>query len=85
MAGGLKARNLSVLQRFLVKNLVVMPYSRPDFVAYEYRYLNFWIRFFTGIFRTPILVWTVRDPETAELFRTMGLNTIFEGFRWRKT
>ena len=84
IAGGLKGKNLPLLQRFLLKNLVVMLYSRPDFIAYEYRYLNSWIRFFVGIFRIPVLVWTVRDPETAALFREMGQNTIFEGFRWRK-
>lgn len=84
IAGGLKGKNLPLLQRFLLKNLVVMLYSRPDFIAYEYRYLNSWIRFFVGVFRIPILVWTVRDPKTAALFREMGQNIIFEGFRWRK-
>jgi glycerophosphoryl diester phosphodiesterase len=85
IAGGLKGQTLPGFQRFLLKNLVVILYSRPDFIAYEYKYLNSWIRSVADVFRIPLLVWTVRDPETAELFRTMGLNTIFEGFRWRKT
>lgn len=84
IAGGLKGKKIPVLQRFLIKNLVVMLYSRPDFIAYEYRYLSSWIRFIAGVFRIPILVWTVRDPETAEIFREMGQNSIFEGFCWRK-
>ena len=40
ISGGLKGRKLPVLQRFLLKNLVVALISRPDFIAYEYRYFN---------------------------------------------
>jgi len=84
ISGGLKGKKLPVLQRFLLKNLVVTLISRPDFIAYEYRYLNPWIRFFAGIFRLPVLVWTVRDPETAKKFRDAGQNSIFEGFDSKK-
>ncbi|MFY9799829.1 MAG: hypothetical protein WAK10_01115, partial [Methanoregula sp.] len=42
------------------------------------------IRFFAGIFRLPVLVWTVRDPETAKKFREAGQNCIFEGFDSKK-
>jgi len=84
IAGGLKGKKLPVLQRFLLKNLVVILYSRPDFIAYEYRFLNSWIRFLAGVLRLPLLVWTVRDQETAQLFRELGLNIIFEGFHWKK-
>ncbi len=80
IAGGLKGTNLSVLQRVLVKNLLVTLISRPDFVAYEHRYLNRWIRFFTRMIRLPVLVWTIRDPQTAKKCRQTGQNYIFEGF-----
>jgi len=83
IAGGLKEKKLPVLQRFFQKNLVVALYSRPDFIAYEYRYLNSWIRFFAGVFHIPVLVWTVRDPETAEQFKKTQMNSIFEGFHYR--
>jgi glycerophosphoryl diester phosphodiesterase len=85
ISGGLKGKKLPVLQRFLLKNLVVTLISRPDFIAYEYRYLNPWIRFFAGIFRLPVLVWTVRDPETAKQCREAGHGLIFEGFQATKT
>jgi glycerophosphoryl diester phosphodiesterase len=80
ISGGLKGKKHPVLQRFLKKNLVVTIISRPDFIAYEYRYLNPWIRFFAGIFGLPVLVWTVRDPETAKQCRDKGYGLIFEGF-----
>jgi glycerophosphoryl diester phosphodiesterase len=85
ISGGLKGTNLPVLQRFLHKNLVVTLVSRPDFIAYEYRYLNGWIRFFAGMFRLPVLVWTVRDPGTARLCRDAGHAFIFEGFHATRT
>jgi glycerophosphoryl diester phosphodiesterase len=84
ISGGLKGKKLPVLQRFLLKNLVVTLISRPDFIAYEYRYLNSWTRFLAGIFRLPVLVWTVRDPATAKKFRETGQNSIFEGFDSKK-
>jgi glycerophosphoryl diester phosphodiesterase len=85
ISGGLKGKKLPVLQRFILKNLVVALISRPDFIAYEYRYLNPWIRFFAGIFRLPVLVWTVRDPETARHCRDAGHAIIFEGFHATRT
>ena len=84
ISGGLKGKNLPVLQRFFLKNLFVTFMSRPDFIAYEYPYLNSWIRFFAGIFRIPIILWTVRDPDTAKKFREQGRNSIFEGFDCKK-
>jgi glycerophosphoryl diester phosphodiesterase len=80
ISGGLKGKKLPVLQRFLLKNLFVTLISRPDFIVYEYRYLNPWIRFFTGILQLPVLVWTVRDVETAKKCRDAGHALIFEGF-----
>jgi glycerophosphoryl diester phosphodiesterase len=80
ISGGLKGTKLPVLQRFLLKNLVVTLTSRPDFIACQYRHLNPWIRFFTGIFRLPVLAWTIRNPATATQCRDEGLGLIFEGF-----
>ena len=84
IAGGLRGKKLPVLQRFFLKNLFVVLISRPDFIAYEHPYLNSWIRFFTGICRIPVIVWTVRDPDTAKKFRDTGWNCIFEGFHCKK-
>ena len=80
ISGGLNGAKLPLIHRFFLKNLVITLISRPDFIAYEYRYLNAWIRFFTSIFRLSVLVWTVRDPSAAGKYRQAGQNCIFEGF-----
>lgn len=80
ISGGMKGKNLPVLPRFLLKNLIVTLMSRPDFIAYEYPYLTPWIRFVARMLRLPVLAWTVRDPATAGRFRQAGQNYIFEGF-----
>jgi glycerophosphoryl diester phosphodiesterase len=85
ISGGLNRTNLPVLQHFLHKNLVVTLVSRPDFISYEYRYLNGWIRFFAGMFRLPVLAWTVRDPAVARQCRDAGYALIFEGFHATRT
>jgi glycerophosphoryl diester phosphodiesterase len=84
ISGGLKGKNLPFVQRFLLKNLFVNVISRPDFIAYEYIYLNPWIEFIASIYRIPLLVWTIRDPDTAKKLRETGQNIIFEGFRYKK-
>jgi len=83
ISGRLRGKKLSVFQRFFHKNLFFNLISRPDFVAYEYTGLNPWIEFLAGIFRLPLLLWTIRDPETLRKARRPGRNGIFEGFRYR--
>ena len=85
ISGGLKGKKLPFVQRFLVRNLFVIFMSRPDFIAYEYTYLNAWVRFVTAIARIPLLAWTIRDPETAKKAMDLARNIIFEGFRYDKT
>ncbi|MDD1684185.1 MAG: hypothetical protein LUO98_10175 [Methanoregula sp.] len=83
ISGGLKTKKIPLIQRFLVRNLVVNLLSRPDFIAYEYQYLNAWIRLLAWISRVPVIAWTIRDPGTARKIRDTGRNIIFEGFRYK--
>ncbi|HPD75618.1 MAG TPA: glycerophosphodiester phosphodiesterase family protein [Methanoregulaceae archaeon] len=85
ISGGLHGKGLSAPRRFFLKNLVVALISRPDFIAYEYRNLNAWVRFVARIFRLPLLVWTIRDPGTARQCGDAGHAIIFEGFHAAKT
>jgi glycerophosphoryl diester phosphodiesterase len=84
IVGGPHGKKLSVLQQFLLKDLYVTLVSRPDIIAYEYQILNSWIRLFADIFRIPVIVWTVREAETAKKLRETGQNFIFEGFPCNK-
>lgn len=82
LSGGFKGEKISFLERFLRKNLIVNLISRPDFVSYDYVYVNFWIKFLSAIFQIPIIVWTVRDSNTARKVRGTARNIIFEGFQY---
>ena len=84
ISGGLKGKELPILQRFFMKYLVVNLISRPDFICFEYPYLNAWTGFVARISRAPLLVWPVRDQDTAEKVRENGWNSIFEGFHYKK-
>jgi glycerophosphoryl diester phosphodiesterase len=82
ISGGLRGKKLPIFQQFFLKNLFVTVISRPDFIAYEYTCLNPWIEFLARMVRTPVLVWTIRDPDTLKKCRDAGRNSIFEGFRY---
>ncbi len=84
ISGGLASKKISGLPRFLHKNLLVIVISRPDFIAYEYRYLNAWIRMVAGISRLPVIVWTIRDTISAVEATKAADNIIFEGFTFKK-
>lgn len=84
ISGGLKGKDLPLLQRFFVKNLLVSFMNRPDFIAYESRYLSAWIRFLAWILQVPVVVWTIRDPVAAARAGEAGHNIIFEGFPYKK-
>lgn len=76
----LKGEKISILKKFLLQSLIVNLISRPNFVSYNYVYLNLWIKFISLISNIPIIVWTVHDADTAKKVRRKVQNIIFEGF-----
>jgi len=79
---GLTGVKLSFLKQFLLQFLIVNLISGPDFISYNYIYLNCWIKFVSVIFRIPIIAWTVRDADTVRKVRQTAQNVIFEGFQY---
>jgi glycerophosphoryl diester phosphodiesterase len=84
ISGGLKGKKLPFFRRFFMRYLVVNLISRPDFICFEYTYLNAWTELVARISRAPLLVWPIRDQDTAGKVREHGWNSIFEGFHYRK-
>lgn len=82
LSSGLKGEKISSLKKFLLQSLIVNLISRPDFVSYDYIYLNVWIKFVSIIFQIPIIAWTVHDVVTARKVRRTAKNIIFEGFQY---
>jgi len=82
--GGFKKNGKSLLQQYSEKTLFLNIISRPDFITYEFEFLNTWIQFLARISRTPILVWTIRDPVDAKKAEILAQNLIFEGFHYTR-
>lgn len=80
LSGSFEGEAISFINKFLQKNLIFNLMSKPDFIAYEYAYLNRWIQILAAISRIPIIVWTIRDFDTAIRVRKKSRNIIFEGF-----
>ena len=69
--------------RFLLKNLLFAPICKPHYIAYEHQDLarHRLRRLHRMRLRgTPVLVWTVRSQEHANLAMKRADNIIFESF-----
>ena len=74
---------LNATTRYLLRNLMFSPICKPHYIAYEYQDLaRFKLKRLHKMRAkgTPLLVWTVRSPEAAEIARLRADNMIFEGF-----
>ena len=72
--------------RFLLKNLLFTPVCKPHYIAYEHQDLaRHRLRRLhrMRVRGTPVLVWTVRTQEHADLALKRADNIIFEGFNPR--
>src|SRR5690606_37845674 len=75
---GLTAEGLSAKQ--IEGHFSMLAYG-IGFVSYAVRELdNVFIRFVRERLSLPVIAWTVRDPETAEVSRRHGAQITFEGF-----
>jgi glycerophosphoryl diester phosphodiesterase len=85
ITGRLERHAMGRIRRFLVKNHFVLLISRPDALACEVANLGPWTRLVAGLFRLPLLAWTVRDPATARALEGSVATIIFEGFLYRRS
>lgn len=70
--------------RFLLKNLLFTPICKPHYIAYEHQDLaRHRLRRLhrMRVRGTPVLVWTIRTQEQADLALKRADNIIFEGFQ----
>ena len=69
------------LKKWVIKNLLTNFYTRPDFIAYDWRDekgLSF--RLCRDLFKAPTAFWTVDKEETFQKLRLKCDTMIFEGF-----
>ncbi|HVT55923.1 MAG TPA: glycerophosphodiester phosphodiesterase family protein [Xanthobacteraceae bacterium] len=73
---------LSPRQKFSLGNLMHIPQTRPDFIAYWVRDLPAFAPLFArNVLGMPLLTWTVRTEKDRACARRWADQMIFEGFR----
>ena len=73
--------NLSLPARFVLTNLLTTAFTRPDFIAYNWRDRENWsLQWMRALYGVHEVDWTVRERETMEALDRAGVTSIFEGF-----
>jgi glycerophosphoryl diester phosphodiesterase len=76
----IRHRNVTWRAKFIMRNLLLFPMSRPDFIGYDINALPAiapWIARRIGL---PILAWTVTNESQHAVSQRYADNIIFEGF-----
>ncbi len=86
VAGGFHDTNakmrFSFLRRFSLRHLLHWTRTKPEFVAYNVKYLNYPApRIARRLFNISLLAWTVRNEDDLNQVNLFGAIPIFEGMR----
>lgn len=80
MKGG-EVNGLALPTRFLLTNLLTTAFTRPDFIAYNWKDRgSASLRLMKRLYGVHEVAWTVRDRETMEILDGDGVPSIFEKF-----
>jgi glycerophosphoryl diester phosphodiesterase len=75
-------RNLTVWKKYALGRLLHLPYSRPHFLAWYVKDLEFRApQLARRLFGMPVLAWTIRTPGDQARAAIFADQMIFEGFR----
>lgn len=73
-------RGTNIVARFLIKNFVHWPLSRPNFISYHLHDLPKWNIKIARKFGIPIISWTVKSAADADYSAQYADQITFEGF-----
>ena len=80
MKGG-EAGGLSLPAQFMMTNLLTSAFTKPDFIAYNWKdRQNASLRLMKRLYNVHEVAWTVRDAETMERLEAEDVPVIFEKF-----
>ena len=80
MKGG-EVNGLALPTRFILTNLLTSAFTKPDFIAYNWKDRgNASLRLMKKLYGVHEVAWTVRDRETMEALDGDAVPSIFEGF-----
>ncbi|MDR3347120.1 MAG: hypothetical protein LBN32_00760 [Helicobacteraceae bacterium] len=78
---GAEEKARSLLERKRLQYLAAICAVRPSFISYAIDSLPFWVTSaYRKMFKIPLIAWTARSQEEAEMARRFADNVIFEGF-----
>ena len=80
-----REKEMSPFSKNFFTHLYVNVFSKPDFIAYDFRNLNSPSAKKFRAKRIPILAWTIRNPEEMKSIAGLANNIIFENFDPRHT
>jgi glycerophosphoryl diester phosphodiesterase len=85
ISGSLADADLPAPVRFVLSNLLLVPFIRPDFVAYEFPDINRrFIKVWRVILPIPFATWVIRSKQEQATV-PKGCNIIFESYAPKQT
>ena len=76
-----EVNGLALPTRFMLTNLLTSAFTKPDFIAYNWKDReNASLRLMKRLYGVHEVAWTVRDRETMEMLDGDGVPSIFEQF-----
>jgi len=74
----MKNRTISPVNAFVMKNLLIHCFSRPDFIAYRQGDNSVGLKLIKKLFNPLYVIWTVQSEEEYELITNDVHGVIFE-------
>ena len=80
LSGSFSKSSLGGLSKFVLKNLLLVPYVAPDFLSLEYESFSGFQKTIANTFNSKkIIFWTIRDQERSSVLKRLNVNFIYEG------
>lgn len=80
LSGSYKGGGLTIIVKFLLRNLLLNLISKPDFINYEIEYLNTLPIILQKRRKKLIVGWTARNEKEYKIALNKCKNVVFEGF-----
>lgn len=85
LSGSFDDEDVSLLTKIVLKNLMLFPLLKPDFIAYESVSLTMLnSQLIRRLCSVPLLAWTIRSEKELNVVKSLISNYIFEGFNPNK-
>ena len=80
LGSSLKGENKPWIYKYIIKNLKLAPFVKPNFISYEHSELSNRALYKFRQKNLPILAWTIRSEKDAQVAKEKADNIIFEDY-----